>query len=286
MAFLSTLPARGATTRWHQLGCPAIFLSTLPARGATRRLERQRPGKTISIHAPREGSDRLIDAGGLVQQNFYPRSPRGERPPPPARPTASQAFLSTLPARGATCRAWSATAGLRFLSTLPARGATYLTYDLVTSAWEISIHAPREGSDLSELLPAYSPAYISIHAPREGSDKAARRSVAWRAHFYPRSPRGERHEFAQPGRQGGGISIHAPREGSDGPWTRQGPGWKSFLSTLPARGATRPHPCRKGFFRISIHAPREGSDSPLQWVSQNHQNFYPRSPRGERPFWK
>ena len=33
----------------------------------------------ISIHAPREGSDSLINAGGLVRQNFYPRSPRGER---------------------------------------------------------------------------------------------------------------------------------------------------------------------------------------------------------------
>ena len=284
------------------------FLSTLPARGSDDAVAPVGVPGDISIHAPREGSDPTPGATAPWQNYFYPRSPRGERPSHRCRGPCPAEFLSTLPARGATtttgetyrvtsisihapargatCRAWSATAGLRFLSTLPARGATYLTYDLVTSAWEISIHAPREGSDLSELLPAYSPAYISIHAPREGSDKAARRSVAWRAHFYPRSPRGERHEFAQPGRQGGGISIHAPREGSDGPWTRQGPGWKSFLSTLPARGATRPHPCRKGFFRISIHAPREGSDSPLQWVSQNHQNFYPRSPRGERPFWK
>ena len=56
------------------------------------------------------------------------------------------------------------------------------------------------------------------------------------------------------------ISIHAPREGSD---VAQGlfvlPGGV-FLSTLPARGATKllggPHGRRK----ISIHAPREGSD--------------------------
>ena len=33
---------------------------------------------------------------------------------------------------------------------------------------------------------------------------------------------------------------------------------------------------------ISTHALREEGDSPLQWVSQNHQNFYPRPPRGGR----
>ena len=33
-----------------------------------------------------------------------------------------------------------------------------------------------------------------------------------------------------------------------------------FLSTLPARGATRPLPPPRAWRRISIHAPREGSD--------------------------
>ena len=55
--FLSTLPARGATYVIAKLREIVEFLSTLPARGATGRdlprIERQ----TISIHAPREGSD-------------------------------------------------------------------------------------------------------------------------------------------------------------------------------------------------------------------------------------
>ena len=56
------------------------------------------------------------------------------------------------------------------------------------------------------------------------------------------------------------ISIHAPREGSDGP-TRA--------------------PC--GSMNISIHAPREGSDLPRLLAGRiQPQNFYPRSPRGER----
>ena len=33
----------------------------------------------ISIHAPRVGSDAAADSNGYVMDNFYPRSPRGER---------------------------------------------------------------------------------------------------------------------------------------------------------------------------------------------------------------
>ena len=33
----------------------------------------------ISIHAPREGSDRLSHPRKRVTEDFYPRSPRGER---------------------------------------------------------------------------------------------------------------------------------------------------------------------------------------------------------------
>ena len=78
-----------------------------------------------------------------------------------------------------------------FLSTLPARGATPRP-GAVCLHPDISIHAPREGSDYAAfgtlgVIP------ISIHAPREGSDMLLYRAIsALRA-----------------------ISIHAPREGSD-----------------------------------------------------------------------
>ena len=78
------------------------FLSTLPARGATTDVLTSIKLKRISIHAPREGSDgcsRLLlprptdfyprsprgerhylrDGARKSQKNFYPRSPRGER---------------------------------------------------------------------------------------------------------------------------------------------------------------------------------------------------------------
>ena len=78
---------------------------------------------------------------------------------------------------------------------------------------------------------------ISIHAPREGSDRCSWRSARWPPDFYPRSPRGERHD-----RRG-----LIPRD-------------EGFLSTLPARGATVRCKVLQNDGWISIHAPREGSD--------------------------
>ena len=64
---------------------------------------------------------------------------------------AEAEFLSTLPARGATeTKGGYVAIHLIFLSTLPARGAT--TYLEAPPEWlGISIHAPREGSDSSNL---------------------------------------------------------------------------------------------------------------------------------------
>ena len=118
------------------------FLSTLPARGATVHRVQGAAPRAISIHAPREGSD--VRSGGqqAEPEDFYPRSPRGER-------------LNTLSGKVEL---------LLFLSTLPARGATCLDKAL-KAILRISIHAPREGSDLNcNLFP------IDRH------------------NFYPRSP--------------------------------------------------------------------------------------------------
>ena len=66
------------------MAAEATFLSTLPARGATAQKWVDKLSFGISIHAPREGSDRVSRA---YERKLYP-------------------FLSTLPARGATllCR--------------------------------------------------------------------------------------------------------------------------------------------------------------------------------------
>ena len=58
---------------------PVLFQSTLPAWGATERDARGGSRYTISIHAPRMGSDtaRIRLTGG--SSYFNPRSPHGER---------------------------------------------------------------------------------------------------------------------------------------------------------------------------------------------------------------
>ena len=55
----------------------------------------------------------------------------------------------------------------------------------------ISIHAPREGSD-EVMAGLWGNDEISIHAPREGSDLELEVYVDIISDFYPRSPRGER----------------------------------------------------------------------------------------------
>ena len=146
-------------------------------------------------------------------------------------------FLSTLPARGATkSLSLISFKTVNFYPRSP-RGERRKEQPLARQRNKISIHAPREGSDLGRLA-ASAGQRISIHAPREGSDASkqvwARRKAIFLStlpargatetwpkqatiweHFYPRSPRGER-----PGRRWAMAKVTI------------------FLSTLPARGAT------------------------------------------------
>ena len=83
---------------------------------------------------------------------------------------ANDVFQSTLPVRGATFRAhMSMTYRHRFQSTLPVRGATRcMAAD--RRIYNISIHAPRAGSDGKISAEHDEVGSISIHAPRAGSD--------------------------------------------------------------------------------------------------------------------
>ena len=103
LIFLSTLPARGATAVGLSQTAFKKFLSTLPARGATR-------------------------GGGLgrrIQQDFYPRSPRGERPSPLGLSLTPRGISIHAPREGSDDLSWvEESLYQKFLSTLPARGAT------------------------------------------------------------------------------------------------------------------------------------------------------------------
>ena len=65
---------------------------------------------------------------------------------------------------------------------------------------------------LGSCLGAYN---ISIHAPRVGSDAMDLWLLAQSQDFYPRSPRGERQAPTGRGVLLPVIAIHAPRVGSD-----------------------------------------------------------------------
>ena len=197
-------------------------------------------GPDISIHAPREGSDTYGTYILGARYNFYPRSPRGERQTGKGRVQVWSKFLSTLPARGATCYAPNVMIGRKlFLSTLPARGATHFS--------QVGEHG------MIDFYP---------RSPR--GERRIGLTGIWRSeNFYPRSPRGERRSRAAHSSSSGKFLSTLPARGAT---LHHGDtaGDAQFLSTLPARGATR-RSQRLSFRRgISIHAPREGSDLPCR----------------------
>ena len=173
LLFQSTLPARGATAfqafscihAWISIHAPRTgsdamswtwsaatpFQSTLPARGATSQLccrglwlphfnprspHGERPAarrsgcmcRAISIHAPRTGSD----------------------PSPSRGTTISAAFQSTLPARGATPTPGLSDVAKGHFNPRSPHGERQSLSASPCRKSQISIHAPRTGSDCGD----------------------------------------------------------------------------------------------------------------------------------------
>ncbi len=168
----------------------------------------------------------------------------------------------------------------RFQSTLPVWGATSDGCQVVPVPCDFNPRSPcGERPGTSE--PVHNFVDISIHAPRVGSDQHRCCVPGCRFDFNPRSPCGERLTslnvmtpiflFQSTLPVWGAtqsfklafaacrISIHAPRVGSD--------------SRFPLSSEIQP---------ISIHAPRVGSDIPSLAGTSTLENFNPRSPCGER----
>ena len=146
------------------------FQSTRPARGATCAPVPCLCPCDISIHAPREGRDQEPARAEPELRHFNPRAPRGARPMQTRTKLPKEPFQSTRPARGATLTVLLVRCVLLiFQSTRPARGATGAVRQQIIKR-AISIHAPREGRDMSREVSGRWTEHISIHAPREGRD--------------------------------------------------------------------------------------------------------------------
>ena len=213
--FQSTLPARGATPRFSAVWLAAWTISihaprtgsdnewiqfarTIPISIHDPRTgsdgewnPRRRSIIAISIHAPRTGSDNCHTASAVQATEFQSTLPARGATMHRRQKWISNQFQSTLPARGATLVSAATRFRRKFQSTLPARGAT-CGHGKYCRTEQISIHAPRTGSDtrggqphganapFQSTLPARGATPpdecrtrnrpISIHAPRTGSD--------------------------------------------------------------------------------------------------------------------
>ena len=195
----------------------------------------------ISIHTPREGSDALLQSSTFIWSKFQ----------------------STLPARGATKGTDSNVDTIRFQSTLPARGATF-TSSAIKTGDAISIHTPREGSDLLPLQHGLPPRHFNPHSPR------GERPQIWGMFLFGRLfqstlPARGATAVCIPVRSSNDISIHTPREGSD----------QRMIHGVQMLGYFNPHSPRgerpQGLMRrpgtvyFNPHSPRGERQSALQF---------------------
>ena len=145
------------------------FLSTLSLRRATNINIHSVATSSISIHALLAESDRVVDGSKSSIEDFYPRSPCGERRFCLGAKADSVTFLSTLSLRRAT----------RFSGALRATENHFY---------------PRSpcGERHNRIFHVRSFTSISIHALLAESDSVARVATTVETDFYPRSPCGER----------------------------------------------------------------------------------------------
>ena len=238
----------------------AIFQSTLPARGATRRHRRHIATYTISIHAPRTGSDGADVRRGGQGQHFNPRSPHGERPLTQAIPRRMQRDFNPRSPHGERLRLGGRRGGGGHFNPRSPHGERLRGRDAPTRAVVISIHAPRTGSDGQPRKQMHRACIFQSTLPARGATARCFALSVIQSNFNPRSPHGERrsatkrrqrlHKNFNP------RSPHGERHVDKLEFRVI----RAFQSTLPARGATR---------------------SPVRqcYVSSD---FNPRSPHGER----
>ena len=172
---------------------------------------RRRP--SISIHAPRTGSDPALHDLDVIMTDFNPRSPHGERLPRTPGVRALRDFNPRSPhgerrrcPRRRSARRWyfnpRSPHGERRALFMQKGGAVHFN--------PRSPHGERHGGCYCSTCGChFNPR--SPHGERHISAEWYTLSI----YFNPRSPHGERQLQRRVPAVGGDISIHAPRTGSD-----------------------------------------------------------------------
>ena len=141
----------------------------------------------------------------------------------------------------------------QFQSTLPVGGATRRV-SITKDTYDISIHAPRGGSDPKHLIIGFFPWYFN---PRSPWGERLRRFglIIGISHFNPRSPWGERHQS--------GVPESCEQE---------------FQSTLPVGGATtkgRQHRIGRGNFNPRSPWGERHRQYQRRWTQPEFQSTLP-----------
>ena len=215
----------------------------------------------ISIHAPRMGSD--VSPVNAAPRLFYfnPRSPDGERRVAADMVQAECQFQSTLPGWGATPMISTRVLPRTNFNPRSPDGERLCSPDLLQCLFDISIHAPRMGSDLSnDCKNSFTPLFQST-LPGWGATKRSD-DMTQKILFQSTLP-------------GWGATFSKS--------TRRKTMTK-FQSTLPGWGATRDTP-KSGRLPYNFN-PRSPDGERLgnaDMASHHITYFNPRSPDGERP---
>ena len=168
-----------------------------------------------------------------------------------------------------------------FLSTLPARGATHLAHTGGAPAEDFYPRSPR-GERRRGLARRRGLKGISIHAPREGSDLDAVGEVdGGRGDFYPRSPRGERPRLSTTSTVLCYFYPRSPRGERPLLMYHDKDGWFYFYPRSPRGERPVQDPLAGNGQYFYPRSPRGERPRPAG-ISELPQDFYPRSPRGER----
>ena len=192
--------------------------------------------------------------------NFYPRPPRGGRPVQVRKGISFVQFLSTPSARRATGPAGQPPCRSAHFYPRPPRGGRPKLYVMHETAHQF-LSTPSARRATRTGAQGYQLCAISIHALREEGDFLTTTSKCPTPNFYPRPPRGGRHALSQ-ANMGAQQFLSTPSARRATGWWYQMPDSIKFLSTPSARRATCPD-----------------SSPPT-----SRRDFYPRPPRGGRPF--